>query len=310
MNAEERMLFMKRENREKGKRANGSRQNPRLNDRYGEERDIRKRGNRRYEKKEDGRSETGRMDPVHDDCDEGYIEGKRPVLEALKSGRTVEKLLIARGSREGSIREIYSRAREAKIVIQEVDRKHLDEISGSGAHQGVLAFVTPYQYVEVEDILSRAEEKGEAPFLIVLDEIMDPHNLGAILRTAECCGAHGVILPKRRSVGMTPVAMKASAGAAEYLSVAKVSNLVRTLEDLKQRGIWIAGAATEGVEYTAQDLTGPIALVIGSEGKGIGRLIQEKCDFLVRIPLRGRIESLNASVAAGVLMYEVVRQRG
>lgn len=304
------MLFMKRENRKNDKRTNGLRQDPRLNNRHGEERNMRTRNSNIGRKENAGRSGSDRMDRVRDDCRDGYIEGKRPVLEALKSGRTVEKLLIARGSREGSVREIYSRAREAKIVIQEVDRKRLDEISGSGAHQGVLAFVTPYQYVEVEDILSRAEEKGEAPFLIVLDEIMDPHNLGAILRTAECCGAHGVILPKRRSVGMTPVAMKASAGAAEYLSVAKVPNLVHTLEDLKQRGIWIAGAATEGVEYTAQDLAGPIALVIGSEGKGIGRLIREKCDFLVRIPLRGRIESLNASVAAGVLMYEVVRQRG
>ena len=303
------MLFMKRENQEKDKRANGPR-NTRPGEPHGEERNMRKRNSSIGSKERAGRFDSGRMDRVRDDYRDSYIEGKRPVLEALKSGRTVEKLLIARGSREGSVREIYSRAREAKIVIQEVDRKRLDEISGSGMHQGVLAFVTPYQYVEVEDILSMAEEKGEAPFLIVLDEIMDPHNLGAMLRTAECCGVHGVILPKRRSVGMTPVAMKASSGAAEYLPVAKVPNLVRTLEGLKQQGIWIAGAATEGVEYTAQDLAGPIALVIGSEGKGIGRLIREKCDFLVRIPLRGRIESLNASVAAGVLMYEVVRQRG
>jgi 23S rRNA (guanosine2251-2'-O)-methyltransferase len=301
---------MKRENREKGKRANGSRQNPRLNDRYGEERDIRKRGNRRYEKKEDGRSETGRMDPVHDDCDEGYIEGKRPVLEALKSGRTVEKLLIARGSTEGSIREIFRRARDGKIIIQEVDRQRLDEISQSGAHQGVIAYVTPYHYAEVEDMLARAKERGEAPFLVVLDEITDPHNLGAVIRTAECCGAHGVIIPKRRSVGLTPAAIKASAGAVEYLPVAKVTNIVRTLEDLKQRGIWIAGADVQGTGYTVQDLRGPIALVIGSEGQGIGRLIREKCDFLIKIPLKGRIESLNASVAAGILMYEVVRQRG
>ena len=241
---------------------------------------------------------------------ENRIEGKNPVLEALKSGRTVEKLLIARGSTEGSVREIYRRARDSRIVIQEVDRQRLDEISQSGAHQGVIAYVTPYHYAEVEDMLARAKERGEAPFLVVLDEITDPHNLGAVIRTAECCGAHGVIIPKRRSVGLTPAAIKASAGAVEYLPVAKVTNIVRTLEDLKQRGIWIAGADVQGTGYTVQDLRGPIALVIGSEGKGIGRLIREKCDFLIKIPLKGRIESLNASVAAGILMYEVVRQRG
>lgn len=241
---------------------------------------------------------------------ENRIEGKNPVLEALKSGRTVEKLLIARGNTEGSIREIISRAKENKIVIQEVDRKRLDEISQSGAHQGVVAYVTPYSYVEVEDILARAREKGEEPFLIILDEITDPHNLGAIIRSAECCGAHGVIIPKRRSVGLTPAAIKASAGAVEYLPVAKVTNLANLLDKLKEHGIWVAGADLDGQDYTKQNLKGPIAVVIGSEGRGMGRLIKEKCDFIVKIPLKGSIESLNASVAAGILMYEVVRQRG
>ena len=262
---------------------------------------------------DDGRPERKPVDFVKEadpEFIENRIEGKNPVLEALKSGRTVEKLLIARGSTEGSIREIFRRARDSKIIIQEVDRQRLDEISQSGAHQGVIAYVTPYHYAEVEDMLARAKERGEAPFLVVLDEITDPHNLGAVIRTAECCGAHGVIIPKRRSVGLTPAAIKASAGAVEYLPVAKVTNIVRTLEDLKQRGIWIAGADVQGTGYTVQDLRGPIALVIGSEGKGIGRLIREKCDFLIKIPLKGRIESLNASVAAGILMYEVVRQRG
>lgn len=241
---------------------------------------------------------------------ENRIEGKNPVLEALKSGRTIEKLLIARGSSEGSIREIIKRAREKRIVIQEVDRQRLDDLCQSGAHQGVVAFVTPYSYATLDDLLERAREKGEDPFIIVLDGITDPHNLGAIIRTAECCGAHGVVIPKRRSVGLTPAAIKASAGAVEYLPVAKVTNTASALEELKQKGLWAAGADMDGEGYMGQNLTGPIALVIGSEGEGIGRLVKEKCDFLVSIPQRGRVESLNASVAAGILMYEVVRQRG
>ncbi|HHY82525.1 MAG TPA: 23S rRNA (guanosine(2251)-2'-O)-methyltransferase RlmB [Clostridiales bacterium] len=241
---------------------------------------------------------------------ENRIEGKNPVLEALRSGRTIEKLLIARGSSEGPIREIVKRARDNGVVIQEVDRQRLDEISESGAQQGVIAFVTPYKYVEVDEIIQHAKERDEDPFLIILDEITDPHNFGAIIRTAECSGAHGVIIPKRRSVGLTPAVIKASAGAVEYMPVAKVTNLSRLLEDLKKQGIWIAGADLEGSEFTCQDLTGPIALVIGSEGHGISRLVKEKCDFLIKIPLMGKIESLNASVAAGILMYEVVRQRG
>ena len=241
---------------------------------------------------------------------ENMIQGKNPVLEALKSGRTIEKLLIAKGSTEGSVREIIKRARDLKIVIQEVDRQRLDEISQSGAHQGVIAYVTPYEYVDVDEILARANDKGEAPFIIILDEITDPHNLGAVIRTAECCGAHGVIIPKRRSVGLTPAAIKASAGAVEYVPVAKVTNLAALLDEMKDKGIWIAGADVTGRDYTQQDFSGPIALVIGSEGKGIARLVKDKCDFLVRIPLRGRIESLNASVAAGILMAEVMRQRG
>jgi 23S rRNA (guanosine2251-2'-O)-methyltransferase len=241
---------------------------------------------------------------------ENRVEGKNPVLEVLRSGRTVEKLLVARGITEGVIREIIGRAREKGVVIQEVDRQRLDEISDFGVHQGVIAYVTPYSYVEVDEIIKHARKKGEDPFLIILDEVTDPHNLGAIIRTAECCGAHGVIIPKRRSVGLTPAVIKASTGAVEYMPIAKVSNLARLLDDLKAQGIWIAGADLEGANYTQQDLTGPLALVIGSEGQGIRRLNKEKCDFLVSIPLKGRIESLNASVAAGILMYEVVRQRG
>lgn len=241
---------------------------------------------------------------------ENRIEGKNPVLEALRSGRTIEKLLVVRGSLEGSVREIVKRARELKVVIQEVDRKRLDELSESGAHQGVLAFVTPYRYVEVDDMLSAARQRGEAPLIILLDEITDPHNLGAILRSAECLGAHGAVIPRRRAVGLTPTAVKASAGAAEHLPVAKVTNLAVLLDELKEKGLWIAGADGSGEDYTKQDFTGPLAIVIGSEGKGIGRLIKEKCDFLARIPMRGRIDSLNASVTAGILLAEAVRQRG
>jgi 23S rRNA (guanosine2251-2'-O)-methyltransferase len=251
--------------------------------------------------RKDPRGEMSTMDAQ--DFIENRVEGRNPVLEAIRSNRTIEKILIARGTGEGSIREIIGKAREKGIVIQEVDRQRLDEISDSNAHQGVIAYVTPYEYVEVEDLIKRAEDKGESPFIVILDEITDPHNLGAIIRTAECCGAHGIVIPKRRSVGLSPAAIKASAGAVEYLPVAKVTNLVSTLELLKKQGFWIAGADTEGNSYTAQDLTGPIALVVGSEGKGIGRLIKEKCDFLVSIPIKGNIDSLNASVAAGILMY-------
>ncbi len=270
-------------------------------------------GRNRYDRQDRGDTRVTR--DTHETMEaqefiENRVEGRNPVLEAIRSNRTIEKLLVARGSGEGSIREILGKAREKGIIIQEVDRQRLDEISDSNSHQGVIAYVTPYEYVDVEDLIKRGEDKGEPPFIVILDEITDPHNLGAIIRTAECCGAHGIIIPKRRAVGLTPAAIKASAGAVEYLPVAKVTNLVSTLEDLKQRGFWIAGADTEGNSYTKQDLTGALALVVGSEGKGIGRLVKEKCDFLVSIPIKGNIDSLNASVAAGILMYEVIRQRG
>jgi len=240
---------------------------------------------------------------------ENVLEGRNPIREALKSGRSIERILVARGELEGSVRQVLAMARERKIVIQEVERSHLDELAQSGAHQGIIAIVSPYRYVEVEDILRSAREKEEDPFVIILDEITDPHNLGSVIRTAECCGAHGVIIPKRRAVGLTPAVAKSSSGAVEYVPVAKVTNIAVVIEQLKKEGLWIAGADMGGGTYFNQDLKGPLALVIGSEGTGIGRLIKEKCDFLVSIPLKGRIESLNASVAAAILMYEVVRQR-
>jgi len=238
------------------------------------------------------------------------LEGRNPVLEALKSGRTINKILIAKGEKHGSIREIMDRARCAGLVIQELERKKLDSLAESTAHQGVMAFVAPKAYVEVEDILKIAEQKGEAPFLVLLDGVEDPHNLGSILRSADGAGAHGVVIPQRRAVGLTAVVGKTSAGAMEYLPVARITNMVQTIEALKEKGLWIVGATLVGEIYYQANLTGPIALVIGGEGKGLGRLVKEKCDFVVRIPMKGQVSSLNAAVASSLLMYEVVRQRG
>ena len=238
------------------------------------------------------------------------IEGRNPVLEALRAGRPLNKLMVARGAVEGSIRAILALAREQGVLVQEVDRVRLDAMAQSHAHQGVIALAAPRHYAEPEELLERARQQGEDPLLLVLDGIEDPHNLGSLLRTAECAGAHGAILPERRAVGLTPAALKASAGAAEHLPVARVTNLVQTLEWLKEQGLWIAGADAAGPDlYTEANLKGPLALVIGSEGKGLARLVREHCDYLVRLPLHGRVSSLNASVAGGILLYEVVRQR-
>ncbi len=241
---------------------------------------------------------------------EDRIEGRNPVMEALKAGREIDKILIQKGERHGSIVKIIASAKERKIVIQEVVRQKLDEISATGVHQGVIAYTAMHQYVDLEDILKFASEKGEAPFVILADEITDPHNLGSILRTANAVGAHGVIIPKRRAVGLTAVVAKASAGAIEYVPVAKVSNLSQTIDKLKQEGLWIVGSDIQATQdYYESDLKGAIGLVIGSEGKGMSRLIKEKCDFLVKIPMKGEIDSLNASVAGAIIMYEVLRQR-
>lgn len=238
------------------------------------------------------------------------LEGRNPIIEAMKAGRTIEKILVAKGSHEGSIRQLISMAREKGIVINEVERAKLDSLSESGNHQGVIAMVSDYKYVEVEDILKAASEKGEAPFILILDEINDPFNFGSLLRSANAAGVHGVIIPKRRAVGLTPIVAKASAGAIEYANVAKVTNISGTIEELKKRGIWIVGADMGGEKaYYEADLTGPVAVVIGSEGEGIGKLIKGKCDFLVKLPMRGEISSLNAGVAGGILMYEIMRQR-
>ena len=239
----------------------------------------------------------------------GYIEGKNEVLEVMRSGRTVDRLYMADGVHDGKLDTIRREAKKAGVRIDFVDKKRLDDMSGTGRHQGVMAKVASYSYAEVEDLLEAASAKGEDPFLFILDGIEDPHNLGAIIRTANQAGAHGVIIPKDRAVGLTATVSRASAGALEYTPVAKVTNLARTVEMLKDRGLWIAAADMDGDVMYEKDLRGPIALVIGGEGDGVSRLLREKSDYVVSIPLMGDIDSLNASVACGILAYEVVRQR-
>ena len=237
------------------------------------------------------------------------IEGRNAVLEAFRSGKCVDKLFILDGCQDGPVRTIAREARKKDTIINYVSKERLDQLSETHAHQGVIAQVAAYEYSTVEDILAKAEEKGEPPFLILLDNVEDPHNLGAIIRTANLAGAHGVIIPKRRAVGLTSTVAKTSAGAINYTPVAKVTNLVRTMEELKQKGIWFVCADMGGESMYRMDLTGPIGLVIGNEGEGVSRLVREACDFTASIPMKGDNDSLNASVAAGVLAYEIVRQR-
>ena len=242
---------------------------------------------------------------------EGMIEGRNAVTEALRSGRTINKVFLADGDTDKSLGRLAAMAKEAGAVVVRIDRRKLNDMSPTGAHQGIIASVAAHEYTSVEDILTAAQEKGEAPLLVVCDELSDPHNLGAIIRTAECAGAHGVIIPKRRSVGLTAVVGKASAGALEYMPVARVSNIASTLRDLKAKGIWVFGTAAEGATVLYQaDLTLPAAIVIGNEGVGMSRIVAEHCDFKVSIPMKGQISSLNASAAAAILLYEAVRQRG
>ena len=237
------------------------------------------------------------------------IEGRNAVLEAFRSGKCVDKLFILDGCQDGPVRTIAREARKTDTIINDVSKERLDQLSETHAHQGVIAQVAAYDYSTVDEILARAEEKGEAPFLIILDNVEDPHNLGAIIRTANLAGAHGVIIPKRRAVGLTSTVAKTSAGAINYTPVAKVTNIVRTIEELKEKGIWFVCADMGGETMYDLDLTGPMGLVIGNEGEGVSRLVREACDFTASIPMKGDIDSLNASVAAGVLAYEIVRQR-
>ncbi|HWI66389.1 MAG TPA: 23S rRNA (guanosine(2251)-2'-O)-methyltransferase RlmB [Symbiobacteriaceae bacterium] len=240
----------------------------------------------------------------------GQIEGRIPVLEALKAGREINKLLVAKGAREGSILQVIGVAREQGVIIQEVDRARLDTLAPGRNHQGVIAMVAAHTYAEVDDIFAAAQAKGEDPLILVLDGIEDPQNLGSLLRTADAVGAHGIIIPERRAAGLTETVAKVSAGAVEYVPVARVVNISRTIEELKERGVWVVGTHQDAKElYHQARLTGPLAVVIGGEGKGIGRLVSEKCDFMVRLPMLGHVTSLNAAVAGAILVYEIRRQR-
>ena len=238
---------------------------------------------------------------------ENIIVGRNPVTEALRSGREIDKLMVS--SEEGSMKKILALAKERRIPVMKVEKSAIDRIAEGKAHQGVAAYVSAYAYAELEDIFRIAEERGEDPFIIILDNLEDPHNLGAIMRTAECAGAHGIIIPKRRACGLTEVVAKASAGAIEYMPCVKVTNIAQAIEELKERGIWVAACDMGGQEYYKADLKGKLAVVIGSEGSGISRLVKEKCDFVVSMPMVGRITSLNASNAAAVIIYEVRKQR-
>lgn len=237
------------------------------------------------------------------------IEGRNAVLEAFRSGKTIDRLFVLDGCQDGPVRTIVREAKKHDTIVNFVPKERLDSMSETGHHQGVMAYAAAYEYAEVEDILKIAEEKGEPPFLFLLDGIEDPHNLGAIIRTANLAGAHGVIIPKRRAVGLTATVARTSAGALNYTPVAKVTNMAATIEDLKKRGIWFVCADMGGESMYCLNLTGPIGLVIGNEGEGVSRLVKEKCDMIASIPMKGDIDSLNASVATGVLAYEIVRQR-
>lgn len=268
---------------------------PKYNNKINEEKKVRNRNVR----------DTEVEKPIREDI----VEGRNAVIELLKSDRTIECVMMAKGDMEGSINVIYKLAKEKNVVIKEVDRRKLDTITQTGAHQGVIAFITPFKYCEVLDILGYAKRKGEEPFILVVDEIEDPHNLGALIRTAEVCGVHGIIIPKRRNVGITPIVYKASAGAIEHMRIAKVANINTAIDVLKKNGVWIYGADMSGKSNCFEvDYKGSVAIVVGSEGRGISKLTKEKCDVLTKIPMVGRIPSLNASVAGGIMMYEVLKQ--
>ena len=269
------------------------------------------RPERKYEHREHTRRTADTFDSsVEDSAADGLIEGRNAVTEALRAGAAIDKIYIARGDTDRTLSQIVALAKQAGIVVVDADHRKLDMMSRTHAHQGVIAVAAVREYASVEDIFAAAEEKGEKPLIVVCDELSDPHNLGAVIRTAECAGAHGVIIPKRRSAGLTAVVAKTSAGAVSYMPVARVSNIPALLKDLQKQGVWVFGTAADGntTLYTA-DLKGPTAIVIGSEGDGMSRLTAENCDFLVSIPMKGKISSLNASAAAAILLYEAVRQR-
>ena len=259
------------------------------------------------------RRDTRRQEPKRreqEDAPDNMLEGRNAVTEALSAGRTIDKIFVADGDTDRALARLCAMAKEAGAVVVPTDRRKLDQMSATGAHQGIIAMVAAHDYASIDDILQKAADAGENPLIVICDELSDPHNLGAIIRTAECAGAHGVIIPKRRSVGLTAVVGKASAGALEYLPVARVSNITAAMDTLKKAGVWVYGTAAEGSTSLYQaDLKGPAAIVIGNEGQGMSRLVSERCDFKVSIPMKGSISSLNASAAAAIMLYEAVRQR-
>ena len=260
-------------------------------------------------RKEEKRKEIRREEDAEKRFDD-QIEGRNSVLELLESGKDVNKIFVTRGEKHGSINKILGIAKERKIIVVEKDKKQMDEMAQEENYQGVIAIVPPFEYVEISDILEVAKERNEDPFVIVLDGIEDPHNLGSIIRTAETAGVHGVIIPKRRAVSVNSTVNKASAGAVEHMKIARVTNISDAIEELKQAGLWVCGTAVDTNKYYYnQDLTGPLAIVIGNEGKGIGEKVMKNCDFLVKIPMKGKVQSLNASVSTGIVVYEAVKQR-
>lgn len=268
------------------------------------------RENRMNPRKNNDQNQNRRPAAPETEENEGQLEGRNALTEALKSGRTIDKVFIAAGEIDRGLQRLAAQAKEAGAVVVPVDRRKLDAMSVTHAHQGVITLAAAHEYCSIDDILEEAAQRGEPPLLVICDELSDPHNLGAILRTAECAGAHGVIIPKRRSVGLTAVVAKASAGAVEYMKVARVTNINAAIQELKEKGVWIFGTAAEGsVPMYQADLTGPAAIVVGSEGEGMSQLVRKNCDVTVHIPMKGRISSLNASAAASILLYEAVRQR-
>lgn len=266
---------------------------------------------REFQKRKDSRNnfeKKGNKNEVENN--EFKVEGRNAVIELLKSDKTINKLMIAKGERQGSINEIIKLAKQRNLVISEVDKNKLDQLTETGHHQGVIAFVSPVAYKEIDDILAIANERGEAPFVIIADEIEDPYNLGALIRTAEIAGCHGIIIPKRRAVAVTEIVAKVSCGATEHLAIARVNNINDAIQELKDKGLWIFGTDGSAKDlYYEQDMTGPIAIIIGSEGKGMSQLTMKNCDFLVKIPMKGHITSLNASVSGGIVIFEAVKQR-
>lgn len=260
-------------------------------------------------RKEERHKEIRREEDVEKRFDD-QIEGRNSVLELLESGKDVNKIFVTRGEKHGSINKILGIAKERKIIVVEKDKKQMDEMAQEENYQGVIAIVPPFEYVEISDILEVAKERNEDPFVIVLDGIEDPHNLGSIIRTAETAGVHGIIIPKRRAASVNSTVNKASAGAVEHMKIARVTNISDAIEELKQAGLWVCGTAVDTNKYYYnQDLTGPLAIVIGNEGKGIGEKVKKNCDFLVKIPMKGKVQSLNASVSTGIVVYEAVKQR-